>query len=123
MVNWLWKSARGEPKGRGGSMKKTLVVMILLGVASIALAKASRLQDEPEGAKQDMKDAGHDTKQAAKKTGNAVEKSTKKAAHESATAAKKTGSAVENTTKKATHESAHEVKKGTAKVEGKTAPQ
>jgi hypothetical protein len=52
-----------------------------------------------------------------------VQNATKKAAHESTQAAKKTGSAVENTTKNDTKKSAHEVKKGTAKVEGKTAPQ
>lgn len=104
-------------------MKRTVVVLVLLGVASIALAKASRPQDEQQGAKQDMKDAGHETKKAAKKTGNAVEKSTKKAGHESEGAAKKTGSTVENTTKKVTHKSAHEVKKGADKIEGKTAPQ
>ena len=99
-------------------MKRSLVVLVLIGVASIGLAKASRPQDEPQGAKQDMKDAGHDTKQAAKKTGNAVGKGTKKAGHESEEAAKKTGSAVEKGTKKA----AHGVKKGTEKVAGKTEP-
>ena len=99
-------------------MRKILALLVLLGL-SIALAKASRPQDEPQGAKQDMKDAGHETKKAAKKTGSAVEKGTKKVGHKSEGAAKKTGSAVEKGTKKA----GHEVKKGTEKVAGKTEPQ
>jgi hypothetical protein len=122
-------------------MKRILALLVLLGVASIGSAKASRPQDEPQGAKQDMKDAGHETKQAAKKTGTAVGKSSKKVAHESEAGAKKTGSAVEKGTKTAGHESedaakktgnavetgtkktAHGVKKGTEKITGKTEPQ
>ncbi|HXJ92785.1 MAG TPA: hypothetical protein VMT20_07865 [Terriglobia bacterium] len=111
VVNWLLKSARGKPLVRGGTMKRTLAVLVLLGVASIALAKTSRPQDEPQGAKQDMKDAGHDTEKAAKKTGNAVEKSSKKAAYASEGAAKKTGSTVEKSSKKAAHESKDAAKK------------
>ncbi|HWZ12958.1 MAG TPA: hypothetical protein VNX22_07465 [Acidobacteriaceae bacterium] len=53
-----------------------------------------------ETAKQDMKDAGHDTKMAAKHTGHAVKKGTKKAYHK---------------TKSGVHHTA-------AKVEQKTAP-
>ena len=44
-----------------------------------------------QGAKQDMKDAGHSAKEAAKDTGRATKKT-----------AKKTGHAVKKTTKKAT---------------------
>ena len=81
-------------------MKRTLVGLVLFGVVSIGLGRTPRPQNEP-GATQDMKEAGHDVKQAAKKTGSAVEK----------------------TTKKGVHKSADEVKKGAAKVEGKTEPQ
>ena len=82
-------------------MKRTLVGLILFGLASVAFGRTPRPQSESQGAKQDMKEAGHETKQAAKKTGSAVKK----------------------TTKKGINKSAHEVKKGAAKVEGKTQPQ
>jgi hypothetical protein len=120
---------------------KTLVALILLGAAATVPGRTPG----PQGATQDIKDVGHDTAEAAKKTGSAVEKGTSKAAHESAHAAKKTGtavgsaskeagqdtahaaektgSAVEDTTKKTAHKSSHAVKKGTAKLEGKPAPQ
>jgi hypothetical protein len=97
----LWKSNRGDFGVEEGEMKRTLAGLILFGVVSTALGGAPRPQSESQGAKQDVKDAGHDTKQAAKKTGSAVEK----------------------TTKKGVNKSAHEVKKGAAKVEGKTEPQ
>ena len=102
-------------------MKRTVAAVVLL-LASTALGRPPRLQGEPQGAKQDVKEAGHDTKQAAKKAGTAVGKTAKTATHESAEAGKKTGTAVEKTTQKGLHKSAHAVKKGAGKVEGKTAP-
>src|SRR5215469_7030692 len=103
MINWRTKNNRRRAQAKGGTMKvkTTLAILVLLATVSAAVAKPPRLQD---GAKQDMKDAGHETKQAAKKTGTAVGKSTKKAGHETAHAAHKTGTAVENTSKKAGHD-------------------
>jgi Flp pilus assembly protein TadD len=76
-------------------LQKLCFAMLLLSTAGIVFA-----QSDTQSAKQDMKDAGHDTKQAAKKTGHAVKKTTKKTAHKTA---KKT-------------------KEGAQKVEDKTAP-
>ncbi len=61
--------------------------------------------------KQDMKDAGSDTKNAAKDVG-----------HGTVTATKKTGHAIKKGTKKVVHGTAEGTEKGAAKVEGKTAP-
>jgi len=47
-------------------------------------------------AKQDMKDAGHETKEAAVDTGHATKKVAKKTAHKTKVAAKKTKNATEN---------------------------
>jgi len=67
--------------------------------------QAAFAQSTDSGAKQDMKDAGHETKQAAKDTGRATKK-----------AAKKTG----HTVKKGTHKAAHKTEQGAQKVEDKT---
>lgn len=59
--------------------------VLMLSLAGGALSQPS---DPPEqGAKSDIKDAGHDTKQAVKKTGRAIKKGAKKGTH---AAAKKT---------------------------------
>jgi len=105
------------------NMRSSIAALIVLAVVSSALGNTPRLLGEPQGAKQDVKSAGHDTEQAAKKTDTAVEQTSKKAAHESAQAAKTTGKAVEDSTNKATHTSVHGLKKTTKKVEGKTAAQ
>ncbi len=75
--------------------QKLCFAILLLSTVGIAFA-----QSDTQSAKQDMKDAGHDTKNAAKKTGHAVKK----------------------TTKKATHKAARKTKEGAQKVEDKTAP-
>ncbi len=69
-----------------------------VGLSLVLLFGVSFAQD---GAKQDMQDAGHETKQAAKDTGHATKKTAKKAGHK---------------VKKGTHKAAK-------KVEDKTAPQ
>jgi len=80
-------------------MKVTFFPIVLLGTALSLVSQSSyRAQ---EGPKQEMKDAGHDTKNAVKHTGKAAKKSAKKA----------------------THKSAHQVRKGAGKVEEKTEPQ
>jgi hypothetical protein len=89
---------------------KKIGLSTILFVALAATSFAAAPQSD-QSAKQDMKDAGHDTKAAAKATGRATK-----------TAAKKTGHAVKKTTKKAAHKTAAETKKGAQKVEDKTTP-
>lgn len=76
--------------------------VLLLSLSSIGFAQSTDTvtPSQDTGAKQDMKDAGHDTKMAAKKTGHKVKRGTKKTTHK---AAKKT-------------------RQGAEKVEDKTAP-
>jgi Ni/Co efflux regulator RcnB len=71
--------------------------LLLLSSVGVGIALA---QSDDQGVKQDMKDAGHDTKDAAKKTGHKVKK----------------------TTKKVTHKAAKKTKEGAEKVEDKTSP-
>ncbi len=81
-------------------MKRVLCKLMLAGMLSACVAPIAFSQ-ETQGPKQDMKDAGSDTKDAAKKTGHATKK----------------------TTKKAVHKSAKKTKEGANKVEDKTQPQ
>jgi hypothetical protein len=74
------------------------LTLLLFGTVGAFTATASQSQDDST-AKQDIKDAGHDTKKAAKKTGSATKKTAKKAANKTA---QKTGEAsqkVEDKTK------------------------
>jgi len=80
-----------------------------IGLSLVLLLGVSFAQDS---AKQDMKDAGHETKNAAKDVGHATKKTVKK-----------TGHTVKKGTKKATHKAAHKTEEGAQKVEDKTAPQ
>jgi hypothetical protein len=80
-------------------VRNTIGVAIVLFVA-MAGSSFGRPQTSDQGATQDMKDAGHSTKQAAKKTGRKTKRKTKRAAHK---AARKT-------------------REGAEKVEDKTAP-
>ena len=75
-------------------------ILLALSTFGIAQNTDTVTPSQDTSAKQDMKDAGHDTKMAAKKTGHSVKKGTKKAVHKTA---KKT-------------------KQGAQKVEDKTAP-
>jgi hypothetical protein len=80
-----------------------LSLSLLMVIAGMGSASA---QDTP-GAKQDMKNAGSDTKAAAQNTGDATKK-----------AANKTGHAA----KKATNKGAQKTKQGAQKVQDKTQP-
>jgi hypothetical protein len=72
----------------------TLVFTPALG---FSLPTSSTSQDS--GAKQDMKDAGHDTKSAAKSAANGTKQGTKKAYHSTKRGTKKAWHKTENTTK------------------------
>ena len=70
-----------------GTVALGVAMMMGSGVATSATAQT---------AKQDMKNAGHETKEAAVDTGHATKKVTKKAAHKTKRAAIKTKNATEN---------------------------
>ncbi len=80
-------------------MKLTIAAILALGLSAFA----------QEGAKQDMKNAGHETKEAAKDLGSGTVKVTKK-----------TGRAIKHGTKRAVHATASGVDKGATKVKAKT---
>lgn len=87
------------------------ILGVTLGVAA-ATAAYGRTPQDSQSPKQDMKDAGHATKDAAKDTGHATKKT-----------AQKTGHATKRTTKKAAHKTARKTRQGAEKVEDKTQPQ
>ncbi len=80
--------------------------VLLFGLGALAhgqaapAADSSATQQSDQGVKSDIKDAGHDTARAAKKTGQKVKKGTKKV----------------------THKAAQKTRQGSEKVEDKTAP-
>jgi len=67
-----------------------------VGVLALALLAGTAMTLPAQTAKQDVKDAGHDTKDAVVDTGHATKKVTKKAAHKTKKAAVKTKNATEN---------------------------
>ena len=72
---------------------------VLLALSALGFAQATdTTTPQDNSAKQDMKDAGHDTKMAAKKSGHAVKKGTKKAAHKTAKTTKHGAQKVEDKT-------------------------
>jgi predicted small secreted protein len=79
---------------------RAIAQRFLLVATLVAMSLTLATAQSDQGAGQDIKDAGHSTKQAAKKTGHKVK----------------------NTTKKGTHKAAHKTKKGAQKVEDKTTP-
>ena len=78
--------------------KKIFAPLMLLALLAFTAAPTRLLAQD--SAKQDMKDAGHDTKDAAKDTGHAVKKT-----------AKKTKRAVKKGTHKAAEKTAHGAEK------------
>lgn len=94
-------------------LRTAFSIVVFFAGASVVPA-AGRFQDPPKqdgSAKQDMKDAGKDTKKAAKDAG----KGTK-------TAAKKTGTATKNTAEKAVNKTAAKTGEGAERVKDKTKP-
>jgi hypothetical protein len=78
----------------------TVITIVSLSLSVAAIAQTGTSSDDNKPVKQDVKDAGHSTKEAAKKTGKDVK----------------------NGTKKAVNKSAQKTEQGAAKVEDKTAP-
>jgi hypothetical protein len=102
----------GQVKLYSGKLVKRIAKMagrllvLLVGLMGVSLTAPQ------DSAKQDMKDAGHDTKEAAKDAGRATQK-----------AAKKTGHTVKKTTQSVTHKAAQKTDEGAKKVEDKTKPE
>ena len=94
-------------------MKKqfSIFLLALFGALSLAAAPAGQSDQSNDSAKQDMKDAGHATKEAAKKTGKGIKDGTKKVA-------KKTT----HVAKKGVNKTASVTEKGAGKVEPKNRP-
>lgn len=82
--------------------------LFLAGILTLGMSSTFALSQD--GAKQDMKDAGHETTNAAKDTGHGISTGTQKAYHKT-----KSG------TKKAYHKTAKGTKHVVHKVEGKPA--
>jgi len=78
-----------------------LGAILVCGPASGWCEPSSPIQDS--GAKQDMKDAGHDTKEAARDTGHGVKQGTKKAYHKTKNGTKKAYHKTKNTATGAAH--------------------
>jgi len=75
---------------------------IFLGAALMcapALGWSQQYPNQDSGAKQDMKDAGHETKNAAKDAGHGVKQGTKKAYHKTKRGTKKAWRKTKDTTK------------------------
>jgi hypothetical protein len=89
-------------------MKMKLIGSVFLASAMVCGAGAFSFA---QTAGQDMKNAGHETKEAAKDTGRGIKKGTKTGYHKT-----KRG------TKKVVHKTARATEHGAEKVEDKTAP-
>jgi|HubBroStandDraft_2_1064218.scaffolds.fasta_scaffold12163_1 hypothetical protein len=76
------------------------LTLLLFGSVGVLTATAQSQDDSKDtSAKQDAKDAGHDTKNAAKKAGSATKKGTKKAANKTAQKTDEGAQKVEDKTK------------------------
>jgi hypothetical protein len=82
-----------------------LGTIFALSVSGLALAQSDT------GAKQDMKNAGHETTHAAKDAGNGVKKGTEKGYHKTTKETKKAAHSTENATKEGYHKTTDETKK------------
>lgn len=78
--------------------------ILVLGLGAFASAQTttalpdSASTQSDQGAKSDIKDAGHDTARATKKTGRKVKRGTKKATHKAAQKTRQGSEKVENKT-------------------------
>ena len=84
-----------------------LGTIFALGVSGLALAQPQ----SDSGAKQDMRNAGHETSNAAKDTGRGVKKGTEKGYHATKRVTKKAAHKTAHATRKGYHKTAHETKK------------
>jgi hypothetical protein len=88
--------------------------------AALALSiPAALAQSSDPGAKQDMKNAGHETKHAAADAGHGISHGSKTAYHKTKAGTEKGYHKTVNGTKTGYHKTAHATKSGVHKVEGK----
>jgi hypothetical protein len=73
--------------------------LFLLLFSVVLLSGGSLFAQDQNGPKQDLKNAGHSTKEAAKSTGKAVKKGTKKTVHAGAKKTRQGAGKVEEKTK------------------------
>ena len=79
-------------------LRAALVVALVCGPTVGWSQPPTASQDRDSGAKQDMKDAGHETKDAAKDAGHGVKQGTKKAYHKTKHGTKKAWHKTRDTT-------------------------
>src|ERR1700760_812854 len=92
----------------------------LVLIAALAVSPALAQQTDP-GAKQDMKNAGHDTTHAVSSAGHGVAHGTETGYHKTVSGTKKGYHKTVHGTKKAYHKTAHATENGADHVEGKPA--
>ena len=73
--------------------------LLVLFVSGALLYGSAMFAQEQNGPKQDLKNAGHSSKEAAKSTGKAIKKGTKKAVHAGAKKTRQGAGKVEQKTK------------------------
>jgi hypothetical protein len=93
--------------------------LFLAGILTLGMSSTFALSQD--GAKQDMKSAGHETKDAAKDTGHGISTGTKKAYHKTSEGTQTAYGKTKHGTKKAYHKTANGTKHTVHKVEGKPA--
>lgn len=101
------------------TLTKALVTLAACAAMSLGMFAQTNTQTTPppdNDAKQDMKDAGHATAEAGRKTGRAVKKGSKKAYSGTKTGTKK----AYRGTKKGVHKAAQKTGEGMDKIEDKT---
>jgi hypothetical protein len=107
---------RGFVRPQGDSMQLRKLGSIVLA-SSLAISMSAGISFAQDGAKQDMKNAGTDTKDAAKDTGHGVDTGTKKAYHKTASGTRTATHKTTRTTRRVYHKTAN----GTRTAADKTA--
>ena len=83
---------------RNRSFKTILLAAVLVAGPVVIVGQTTPAPAQDSSAKQDLKDAGRDTKNAAKDAGNGIKKGTKTAARKTKNGTKKAWNKTKNTT-------------------------
>jgi hypothetical protein len=100
---------QGFVRPQGDSMQLLKLGSIVLA-SSLAISMSAGISFAQDGAKQDMKSAGTDTKDAAKDAGHGVDTGTKKAYHKTASGTRTATHKTTRTTKRVYHKTAEGTK-------------
>lgn len=110
---------------RSGAPRRSMMHIRRVGTfflaAVLVSGMSSAFASAQDGAKQDMKHAGTETKNAAKYTGHGISKGTQKAYHKTSEGTRTAYDKTKHGTKKAYHKTAKGTKHAADKVEGKPA--